>query len=245
MRFLALHGFAGSGADFAILSRHLGGQWKCPDLPGHGCRADAGPEDFALPKVASALFAGVRSPLIGIGYSMGARILLHLALGDPGRFSRLVLIGGSPGIADKAARQARVEADERWISLLEHKGMPAFLDEWHRQPVLRTARPKDPAELREFLARRRQNDPEGLARALKFHGTGVLPSLWERLPELHLPVLLCVGANDDKFIRVAETMSNFLPNAQLRSIADAGHAPHWEAPSAIARAILPTATIPG
>jgi len=236
-RFLALHGFAGSGADFAILSRHLGGRWHCPDLPGHGCRAGAAAEDFAPRNVAPALFAGARPPLVGIGYSMGARILLHLALGEPDRFSRLVLIGGSPGIAAEDERQARVEADARWIALLENEGISAFLDEWHRQPVLRTARPEDPAELRAFLDRRRQNDPGGLARSLKFHGTGALPPLWDRLPELRLPVLLCVGGNDEKFIRIAEEMRESLPTSSMASIVAAGHAPHWEKPCETAQAI--------
>ncbi|MFP4358222.1 MAG: alpha/beta fold hydrolase [Puniceicoccaceae bacterium] len=235
--FLALHGFAGSGADFAVLAGHLGGRWHCPDLPGHGRRAGAGAEDFALRNLAPAVFPGARAALVGVGYSMGARILLHLALGEPGRFSRLVLIGGSPGIAGPGARQARVEADSRWISLLENEGIAAFLDEWQRQPLLRTARPRDPAGIRAFLDRRRRNDPAGLARSLKFHGAGVLPPLWDRLPELRLPVLLCVGANDEKFLRIAESMGGLLPDSTMAAIAGCGHAPHWEAPLETANAI--------
>src|ERR671916_60161 len=48
-------------------------------------------------------------------------------------------------------------------------------------------------------ADRRRNSAAGLAAALRGLGTGVMPSLWERLPGLAAPVDLVVGERDEKF----------------------------------------------
>ena len=53
-------------------------------------------------------------------------------------------------------------------------------------------------------ADRLRNTPAGLARALRGLGTGALPSLWERLGELTMPVTLIVGERDAKFRAIAE-----------------------------------------
>ena len=39
--------------------------------------------------------------------------------------------------------------------------------------------------------------------------------LWDRLPELAIPVTLVVGERDEKFRALAEAMRERLPNAQL------------------------------
>ena len=49
-----------------------------------------------------------------VGYSMGGRLALHAALTLRAREShRLVLIGASPGLADRGEREARRAADEK------------------------------------------------------------------------------------------------------------------------------------
>ena len=42
--------------------------------------------------------------------------------------------------------------------------------------------------------------------------------LWDRLPELTIPVTLIVGERDEKFRALAEAMLERLPNAQLVTI---------------------------
>ena len=82
-------------------------------------------------------------------------------------------------------------------------------------------------------ADRRRNTASGLAAALRGLGTGVMPSLWDRLGELALPVDLVVGERDAKFRAVAERMAAALPDARLHVVAGAGHAVHLEAPDAV------------
>ena len=61
--------------------------------------------------------------------------------------------------------------------------------------------------------------------------------LWDRLPELTIPVTLITGERDEKFRALAEQMAKRLPNAQHVTIPNTGHAPQLEDPHAVAQAI--------
>jgi 2-succinyl-6-hydroxy-2,4-cyclohexadiene-1-carboxylate synthase len=88
-------------------------------------------------------------------------------------------------------------------------------------------------------ADRMRNTASGLAAALRGLGTGVMPSLWDRLGELAMPVELVVGERDVKFRAIAERMEAALPDARLHVVAGAGHAVQLEAPEAVAEVALP------
>jgi 2-succinyl-6-hydroxy-2,4-cyclohexadiene-1-carboxylate synthase len=168
------------------------------------------------------------------GYSMGGRIALHVAFALPERVQRLVLIGASPGIPDAGARRERRRADERLAGELERLTFEQFAGRWARTPVLAGA-PADVA--RRAHTDRLRNTPAGLARALRGLGTGALPSLWARLPELRIPVTLIVGERDEKFRAIAAAMAAELPSAEVATVPGAGHAVHLEAPGAVAALI--------
>jgi 2-succinyl-6-hydroxy-2,4-cyclohexadiene-1-carboxylate synthase len=178
------------------------------------------------------------------GYSMGGRVALHLVFAIPERVARLILIGASPGIADRHERQARLQSDERLASEFEQLSIQRLADRWEEltsrpglgsDPVLAG----QPADVRERArADRLRNTPTGLARALRGLGTGALPSLWERLPEVATPVQLIVGEYDRKFVAIAQKMSSRLPDARLTIVPGAGHAVHLEAPELTAELIV-------
>jgi len=244
VNFLALHGFTGDGADFSALSRYVGGEWHCPDLPGHGENAEAPPDQFRLENLTSTLLADRKKPLSGLGYSMGGRILLHLALRRPEAFSRLILIGSSPGLRTDEERRDRIESDEQWIQKLHSAPLGEFIKEWWSQPVMEGLHTLQEGEKESLFARRLRNDPVGLAKSLRHHGTGALPSLWDRLEEIKIPVLMMVGEHDQKFRSIAEEMKNLLPRSSLAIIPASGHSPHMENPEATSRAIsLPHAKL--
>ena len=54
--------------------------------------------------------------------------------------------------------------------------------------------------------------------------------LWERLPELTIPVTLIVGERDEKFRTLATRMMERLPNATLVVVPGTGHAAATEDP---------------
>jgi len=234
MALLLLHGFTHTGASWARVRASLPERYRAlaPDLRGHGSAGGAQP--VTLDAVLEDL-AAIAPPegFTLAGYSMGGRIALHAALsaGLAGRVSRLVLIGASPGIADEADRVARFEADERVAAELERLDIEALARHWARTPVLAG----QPAEVREWVHQDRlRNTPAGLARALRGLGTGALPSLWERLGDVQLPVTLLVGERDAKFTAIAEQMALSLPRARVVAVPGVGHAVHLEAPERVA-----------
>src|SRR6202011_6209711 len=70
-----------------------------------------------------------------VGYSMGGRLSLHLALERPDLVERLVLVGATAGLASPADRAARRAADEALAGRLAAEGVEAFVDWWLAQPL--------------------------------------------------------------------------------------------------------------
>ena len=235
---LALHGFTGQGADFDPLRACLepGTPLLAPDLPGHGSRRHLRQtSDYSLHAHLEAISEAAPAPQITLlGYSMGGRLALHWAIAHPERIRRLVLVGASPGLATPEERDERRRGDATLAEFIRTRGLEAFFKYWHNQtffqPLMRL--PKD--RLDPILARRAQNDPEGLAQSLENVGTGILPSLWHRLKEVRFPVDLVTGEHDVKFTRLAHEMGAHLPKARHSVIEDAGHAVHLEKPADLA-----------
>jgi 2-succinyl-6-hydroxy-2,4-cyclohexadiene-1-carboxylate synthase len=229
-----LHGFTQTGASWEPVAAALGERYLpiAPDIRGHGAASEKLP--VALEPVLSDL-AGARPGRFTLaGYSMGGRIALHAALALPDRVEGLVLIGASPGIAEHGEREARRAADERLADEIERASIEEFAARWALNPVLAG----QPASIVQAVhADRLRNTPAGLARALRSLGTGALPSLWERLAELRMPVAMVAGERDAKFVEIAQQMAALIPGASVAIVPGAGHAAHLEAPEAVAELI--------
>jgi 2-succinyl-6-hydroxy-2,4-cyclohexadiene-1-carboxylate synthase len=226
-----LHGFTQTGRSWQPVLHALAARYRAvaPDLPGHGEFAERRPASFAACDAYLRVVAGERFTLGG--YSMGGRVALHAALSLGARAERLVLIGASPGLASAEERAARAADDAALADRIEAIGLEAFVREWAAQPLF-DGMPRGVAEI--ASEDRLRNTASGLAAALRGLGTGVMPSLWERLGELAMPVDLVVGERDAKFRAIAERMEGELPDARLHVVPGAGHAVHLEAPEAVA-----------
>jgi 2-succinyl-6-hydroxy-2,4-cyclohexadiene-1-carboxylate synthase len=194
------------------------------DAPGHGRSAS-----LAHDMVEGARLLGqAGGTATYIGYSMGARLCLHLALARPQQVSALVLIGGTAGIEDPTERRTRRRDDEALAVELEQVGVAEFVRRWLARPLF--------AGLDETTAgvgARLENTVAGLAASLRLAGTGAQEPLWARLSELAVPVLAVAGEKDDAFRARAEAMAAAIgPNAEVAVVPGAGHAAHSEAPEA-------------
>jgi len=169
--------------------------------------------------------------VVPIGYSMGGRIVLHRALAEPDRWPALVLIGVSAGVEDPAARRA---ADDELAAWIERSSIEDVVARWEVQPVFATQAPELVDAQRPG---RLSHEPADLADVLRSFGQGAMPPVWERLPELDLPVLLLAGALDAKYVEAGERMASLLPNGTFAAIPGAGHAPQLENPDAVAAAL--------
>jgi 2-succinyl-6-hydroxy-2,4-cyclohexadiene-1-carboxylate synthase len=165
---------------------------------------------------------------------MGGRIALHAALAFPERISHLILIGASPGIAERGARTARRIEDEHLAGRIERMDIESFAREWASKPIF-AGQPADVAAA--VHADRLRNQPIGLAAALRGLGTSALPPVWGRLRELAMPVRLVAGSRDRKFTEIAARMARGIADSQVAIISEAGHAAHLEAPERLASII--------
>lgn len=164
-----------------------------------------------------------------VGYSLGARIALRLAVARPEVVGRLVLEAPSAGLADAEARAARAEADAERARLAVAEGIEAFAAAWEAEPVL-AGEAALPAPVRARQAAiRRANDPLGIAASLVHAGQGAMEPLHARLGEVRAPTLVVVGDADPARAR-AEEVAAGIPGARLAVVAGAGHAPHLERP---------------
>jgi 2-succinyl-6-hydroxy-2,4-cyclohexadiene-1-carboxylate synthase len=233
---LLLHGFMGSARDWTPVVDVLARTRRClaVDLPGHG--ATGAPQDERLwaPGACVAALADILAAAGGgsvVGYSLGGRLALQLAIEHPGAVERAVLVSASPGIADEPGRSARRCGDEQLARDLETQGLAPFLERWYRLPLFAALR--EQARFPEVLERRRDNDPHLLARSLRAMGTGVQRSLWGDLPGLRTPLLLLAGERDVKFAALALETVALCPRGEAVVLRGRGHALVEEAPVAV------------
>jgi 2-succinyl-6-hydroxy-2,4-cyclohexadiene-1-carboxylate synthase len=227
-RAVLVHGFTQTLGTWATVAERLERRWQVVrvDLPGHG-RSAAVRVGFAE---AAGLVGAAGGAGAYVGYSLGGRLCLRLALDRPDLVRALVLVGASPGIGDARERAARRAADERLAAEVERVGVAAFLDRWLAGPLFASL-PAEAAGRDERLA----NTADGLAFALRRLGTGAQEPLWDRLAGLRPPVLLVAGERDPKFAGLARRMAAAIgPSARVAIVPGAGHAVHLERPAELA-----------
>lgn len=234
---LLLHGFMGRGTSWAAHATAFGRHFRviAVDLPGHG--RSGIPRDPARASVertaddlATILHRAGSAPAHVVGYSLGARVALRLAVARPDALRRLVLESPSAGIAAEAERVARRAADADRAARLERDGIEAFVDEWEREPVFASLTGLPPTRASRLRSERLRNRPVGLAASLCGSGQGSMVPLHERLAGIRTPTLVIAGAMDPTGRARAEVVAAGIPGARLEIVPGAGHAPHLEAP---------------
>ncbi len=233
---LLLHGFTGSSRSW---DEHLPAFRRdfdaiALDLPGHGGRSEAASVEDTARSLAKLAQGG---PVHVLGYSLGARIALRLAIEHPWAVARLVLESPSAGIAGPAEREARRRDDERQAEEIERDGVMAFIDRWERNNIFAShvALPPEAAERQRAI--RLAQHPRGLAESLRLAGQGAMEPLHDRLGDVKAPTLVIVGELDPARAR-GELVGNGIPNARLVIVDGAGHTPHLERPDAFLPLVL-------
>jgi 2-succinyl-6-hydroxy-2,4-cyclohexadiene-1-carboxylate synthase len=223
-RLVFVHGFTQTGRSWMRVAEHFARHYEVMlvDLPGHGgstnVRADL--------RRAADLLAMVGGEAHYVGYSLGGRVVLHLALAYPHLARQLVLLSTTAGIADDEERNERIRSDDALASSIEADGVDAFLDRWLSLPMF-AGIPAEAADLDD----RRRNTAAGLASSLRLAGTGTQTPLWERLPEVGNPTLILAGDRDTKFVALGQQMARRIGvDATFALVHDSGHAVHLERP---------------
>ena len=240
---LYLHGFLGCRDDWLEVIGLLGNKFShlTVDLPGHWMRADKLDEkQYTMPDCAKLVIDLMDHLQIErthlVAYSMGGRLGLYLLTHYPDRFYRAVIESASPGLRTDTERADRLAHERQLMEQLTKQPFDQFLDEWYDQPLFQSMEKSDP-RFEPMLERRRTHDPKALALSLKRMGTSVQPSLWDKLSDLHPPVMFVAGSEDHKYSRLAKEMVDLCPTGCKTIVHDAGHNTHWECPAEFCRLV--------
>ena len=231
---LFLHGFMGSGEDFAVVANLLKSDFCCLliDLPGHGHTEVSLDANYRMPELASAIVKLLTELSIKkcflVGYSMGGRLALYLTLRFPQYFIKVVLESASPGLETKAARVNRIKQDLEVAKKLKNLDFALFLEQWYSNPLFISF--KQHPNYNQAIAKRLKNDPHKLAKSLRYMGLGSQPSLWQELKTNQIPLLSIVGELDRKFIAIAEKIASLSTNSKLEIVKNTDHNVHFEQP---------------
>ncbi len=222
-RVVFVHGFTQTRRSWDGVREVLADRYEtvAVDAPGHG---ESGHLKLSMAEGAEALGAAGGTATYA-GYSMGARLALHLAVARPDLVERLVLVSGTAGLDTAAERTARVASDDVLASEIERDGVAAFVERWLALPLF-AGLPRERAGVAERLT----NTAAGLASSLRLAGTGAQEPLWDRLGELSMPVLLVVGADDAKFVAIGERLHGAITGSHLVVVPGGGHTVHLEQP---------------
>ncbi|MBI4932778.1 MAG: alpha/beta fold hydrolase [Actinobacteria bacterium] len=226
-RLVFLHGFTQTSTSWRPIAEEFarrGHECMVIDLPGHGDSANVRADLRRTADMVAAM--GARATYVG--YSLGGRAALHVALMYPDLVESLVTIGANPGIDSEDERARRRESDDQVIERMGEIGLEAFLREWVALPLF-GGLAVSPADMDDRL----RNTPEGLASSLRLAGTGAQGSLWPRLRELNMPVLAMAGERDEKFAAIARQIADMVPRGTCELVPDAAHAVHLQQPAVV------------
>lgn len=236
-----LHGFLGDIKDWQHILAALEHEFDflAIDLPGHGDSKSVG-LNYSFDQTAKAIIdildaSGISTcPLLG--YSMGGRIALYTAIHYPHRFSQLVLESCTPGIEDSEQREKRRKLDQATSHKLNRMPIAQFIIEWYNMELFESI--SSHSGFAEMVQRRIQNDPCAVSQVLKNLSNGVMPSLWNDLGALDMPVHVIFGELDEKYKNIAKGMQRRGKNVTLHEIKNSGHNTHLENPAEFCRIIL-------
>jgi pimeloyl-[acyl-carrier protein] methyl ester esterase len=226
-----LNGWGMSAAAWQPLERHLAASVapRAIDLPGYGAAPHVAPCDGVH---LAAFVARVAPPRCAVlAWSLGAQVALQWASACPSQVQRLVLIGATPCFVER----------EGWPC-----AMPRAVFDRFAADVASDAR----AALARFALLQAQGEAKTatVARTLRaacavvsletLHGgLAVLQEndLRDMLGGVKAPALIVHGERDALVpVDAARTLHAGLPDARLRVLPGAGHAPHVSQPEAVA-----------
>ena len=225
---LLTHGYSSTSGmwqgQIAALSKHH--KLVLWDMRGHG--QSGYPEDTAaysealtVADMAALLDAvGAETAIVG-GLSLGGYMSLAFYRAHPSRVRALLIIDTGPGFKKDEARGAWNKRAHDTGDRFEREGLE----------VLKSASPE-----RSSVTHR---DATGLARAARGMLTQRDARVIESLPDIKVPSLIVVGADDTPFLAASDYMAAKIPGAQKVVIPAAGHAVNIDQPQAFIDAVLP------
>ncbi len=222
---LLTHGYSATsqmwtGQVQALASDHTLVTW---DMRGHG-RSDS-PDDLSLysePATVADMAAlldtvGAKDAVIG-GLSLGGYMSLAFHRAHPERTRALLIIDTGPGYKNDEARAGWNATSLRRADKLEAEGLAAL----GGSPEVRQAQ---------------HRSAQGLANAARGMLTQRDAAVISSLPDVKVPAIVIVGAEDTPFLAASDYMAAKIPGCQKVVIPGAGHAANIDQPAAFNAAL--------
>jgi pimeloyl-ACP methyl ester carboxylesterase len=163
---------------------------------------------------------GAKTAIVG-GLSLGGYMSLAFYRAHPERVAALLIIDTGPGFKKDDAREAWNRRAFDTAERFEREGLE----------VLQSA-----SRERSTVSHR---DATGLARAARGMLTQRDARVIELLPNIKVPSLIVVGADDTPFLAASDYMAAKIPGAKKVVIPAAGHAVNIDQPQVFIDAVLP------
>jgi pimeloyl-ACP methyl ester carboxylesterase len=224
-----LHGLLGFSDNWQTLAKALAQTHRVitPDLRNHGRSPHATTHTY--PEMAQDLTALLDHLSLDaatlVGHSMGGKVAMQLALNQPERVARLVVVDIAPGAAPghhEIVFQALLSLDIRHLHTREEA------DKHLAQYLLEPA-------VRQFLLKNLTRNPDGA-----FTWKMNLPVLWRHYRDILAPVdgrpfngpALFVRGSLSNYISEEDfpLIRELFPQARIETVADAGHWVHADKP---------------
>ena len=222
------HGYSSTSAmwreQIAPLSKHH--RLILWDMRGHGQSdypqdPNAYSEALTVGDIAALLdAAGAERAIVG-GLSLGGYMSLAFYRAHPARVRALLIIDTGPGFKKDDARDAWNRRAFDTAERFEREGLDVL---------------KSGSRERSTVQHR---DAHGLALAARGMLTQRDARVIELLPEIKVPSLIVVGADDTPFLAASDYMAAKIPGAQKVVIPNAGHAVNIDQPQAFIGAVEP------
>jgi pimeloyl-ACP methyl ester carboxylesterase len=162
---------------------------------------------------------GAKKAVIG-GLSLGGYMTLAFQLAHPDRCLALLIIDTGPGYRKDEARDGWNANALRTAERYETEGLGAL---GQRSAETRVAS---------------HRNAEGLARAARGMLAQKDARVIDALPNINVPSIVIVGANDTPFLAASDYMAAKIPGAKKAVIPDAGHAANIDQPEAFNAAVV-------
>jgi pimeloyl-ACP methyl ester carboxylesterase len=167
-----------------------------------------------------------------LGYSMGGRIGLQLALERPDMVRALILANSGVGAAPPTPEFE--ERRKNLVSLLERGGLEAVSEQMTISSFSPGLKERNPDMFERYKSIKLRNDPRGFARLWGAMATGSPPDPGR----LSCPVLIIAGERDSFMpLEAARVTQAAVPNSRLE-VLPTGHAAAIEAPEDFNRIVL-------
>jgi pimeloyl-ACP methyl ester carboxylesterase len=222
------HGYSSTSAMWTGQIEALSKQYQLIlwDMRGHGQSdypADPAAYSEALTVAdIAALLDEVGAPraIVG-GLSLGGYMSLAFYRAHPERVRALLIIDTGPGFKKDDAREVWNERARATADRFDREGLDVLKSASRERSTVR------------------HRDASGLVRAARGMLTQRDAKVIEVLPEIKVPSLVVVGADDTPFLAASDYMAAKIPGARKAVIPAAGHAVNIDQPQAFIEAVMP------